>query len=232
MVGSLLEGIPCTRSNGTQSSGMTEGRVAWDRKRHQHLRITSRAERRRGRRWQGLSSTYPEWQFPRRGLGSRWWKSWISGTQQITVSAAQKCYTVERTHARARAHTHTHTHSHTHSLTHSLTHIHTNSAGWRQAYMGGHDLVVAGGLPSARVHHHSERTAAKGNSVSQHVSAFHTTFRRLSTLCTLLSFAFTHSDPEIAFENSVLCFGTEFQHPPHNSWLVLPWRVGHIQSDP
>jgi len=108
------------RSNGTQNFGMTEGRVAWDRKRHQHPRVTSREERRRGRRWQVLSSTYPEWQFPRRGLGSRWWRSWISGTQQITVSAAQDCYRVARARARAHARTFARTRLRTRKHTHKL----------------------------------------------------------------------------------------------------------------
>jgi len=78
--------------------------------------------------------------------------------------------------------------------------------------MGGQDLVVAGGLPSARGHHHSERTAAKENSVSQHVAPFHATFRLLSTLRSLLSFASTHSDPEIALLFRIREFGFVFRH--------------------
>jgi hypothetical protein len=88
--------------------------------------------------------------------------------------------------------------------------------------MCGHDLVVAGGLPSIRGHHHSERTAAKVNSVSQHVALLHATFRRLSTLCSLLSFAFTHSDPEIALLFRIPEFGFVFRHGvPTSSSLQL-----------
>jgi len=89
-----------------------------------------------------------------------------------------------------------------------------------KAYMGGHDLVVAGGLLSIPGHHHSEWAAAKGNSVSQHVAPFHATFRRLSTLCSLLSFAFTHSDPEMAFLFLIREFGFVFRYGVSTSSLL------------
>ena len=115
----------------------------------------------------------------------------------MTVSAAQNYYRVARTHARARAHTHTHTHTHSAVVKTGL---------YGRARLGG------SWRPAIRGHHHSERTAAKGSSVSQHVAPLHATSRRLSTLCSLLSFAFTHSDPEIARLFRIREFNFVFRH--------------------
>ena len=106
----------------------------------------------------------------------------------MTVSAAQDSYRVARTHTQ------------------------THNAVVKTGIYGRNDLVVVGGLPSIRGHHHSEMRAAKGNSESQHVAAFYATFRRLSNLCSLLSFVFTHSDPEIALLFRIREFGFVFRH--------------------